>query len=169
MSDEQLASNDGFKRGYAVFAKREQLLKALKLSFLNVLSSEKIPVKTGIEKWVTEYEIYNTENLQKKIDLFMSKYDKETINNSSKEVVDDEGWTVVTRDSRKPGLSRKESVETKLNDKTKKNSKKRELKNFYTFQIRESQMKHIVDLRKKYEEAKNKVKMMKMARKFKPY
>lgn len=71
--------------------------------------------------------------------------------------------------NRNPGLARKESVVNKLNEKIGRGAKKKELKNFYTFQIRENKMKNLAELRKSYEEAKNKVKQMKNIRRFKPY
>ncbi|RYH02449.1 hypothetical protein EON65_47945 [archaeon] len=52
---------------------------------------------------------------------------------------------------------------------TRKNKKDTELKNFYRFQIKEQKMKQLDILRKKFEEDKEKVAKMKDARKFKPY
>lgn len=168
-TDNNFAKNDGFKRAYIVFKTREILLKALKLTYLNVLPSEEIVKKIGVGKWIQDYNdtVKSPEELQKQIDDFMKTYD-EYERSSKTNFVDDEGWTVVTKSSRKPGFSRKESVINKLDDKSMKKMKKKELKNFYTFQIRESHMKNIAELRKNYEEAKNKVRLMKEARKFKP-
>jgi hypothetical protein len=42
---------------------------------------------------------------------------------------------------RKPGFARKESVEKKIMGKEKQRRSKKELQNFYRFQIRESKMK----------------------------
>ncbi|KAG5886095.1 hypothetical protein JTB14_031696 [Gonioctena quinquepunctata] len=170
-SEENHLNKDGFKRGFIVFNKRDNLLKALTLETLRPMSPKERPVKVGLKKWIEEYNssICDSEELQKQIDTFMAKYDKNENKTKKEEVVDDEGWTVVTKGGRKPGLSRKESVENKLNNKISKGSKKKELKNFYTFQIRESKMKNIATLRKNFEEAKNKVSLMKQARKFKPY
>lgn len=169
-SEESIASNDGFKRAYIVFKSRETLLKALKLTHLNLLSTDNV-LKLGIEKWVEEYNdsIKSPEELQQQIDDFMKGFEDTEKSNNKSEVVDDEGWTVVTKGGRNPGISRKESVVNKLDAKSLKKMKKKELKNFYTFQIRESQIKNIAKLRKNYEEAKDKVKLMKASRKFKPY
>lgn len=169
-NEENFAKNDGFRKAYIVFKSRESLLKALKITNLNVLSTTENCLKLGVEKWIEEYNesIKSPEELQKEIDEFMKNYDENEKSNKT-DATDDEGWTVVTKSGRKPGLSRKESVLNNLDAKSIKKMKKKELKNFYTFQIRESQMKNIVQLRKNYEEAKNKVKLMKAARKFKPY
>lgn len=169
-SDDNFTKNDGFRRGYIVFKSREALLKALHLEKLNALSTKENPIKTGIEKWVDEYNesIKNPEELQNEIDEFMKNYD-ENEKSSKADIIDDDGWTVVTKGGRRSGLSRKESVLNSIDSKNAKKMKKKELKNFYTFQIRETQMKNIAELRKNYEEAKNKVKLMKATRKFKPY
>lgn len=169
-NEENIIKNDGFRKAYIVFKSRECLLKALKLTNLNVLSTKSNPLKMGVEKWVEEYNesIKSPELLQKEIDEFMQNYDENEKSNKN-DITDDDGWTVVTKGGRKPGLSRKESVLNNLDAKNSKKLKKKELKNFYTFQIRESQMKNIAELRKNYEEAKNKVKLMKATRKFKPY
>lgn len=52
-------------------------------------------------------------------------------------------------------------------ERTKKNDK--ELTNFYRFQIREQKQKKLFDLRKKFEEDREKVAVMKAGRKFKPF
>lgn len=165
--------NDGFKRAYIVFEKRESLLKVMKLDAINPLSTDTVLLKVGLEKWIEDYNssICNPEELQKEIISYINSYDKEEEKKkaSDKEVVDDEGWTVVTKKGRNPGISRKESVEHKLNEKGQALSQKKQLKNFYTFQIRESKMEHIAALRKSFEEAKNKINVMKKARRFKPY
>lgn len=168
--EDNYTKNDGFKRGYIVFKSREGLLKALNLKKWSVLSTKQNCLNTGIEKWVKEYnESTNTpEQLQNKIDDYMKNYDENEKNNKT-EITDSDGWIVVTKGGRKSGLSRKESVVNNINLKNVKKKMKKELKNFYTFQIRETQMKNIAELRNNYEEAKHKVKLMKAARKFKPY
>lgn len=52
-------------------------------------------------------------------------------------------------------------------DRVKKDEK--ELTNFYKFQIREQKQKKLFDLRKKFEEDREKVAIMKASRKFKPF
>lgn len=165
----ELDEGSGFKVGYIVFAKREGLLKALQK---NNFSCGDLPFKTGIDKWVQEYNnsICNPDMLLSEINSFMTKFEKhEEENKKRNKEVPDEGWTVVTKKGRNPGFSRKESVEIKINEKMKTGAKKKELKNFYTFQIRESKMKNLGALRKNFEEAKKKVAIMKGSRRFKPY
>lgn len=161
----------GFNNGYVVFSKRPELLKCLEGSSISLAN---IPIKTGLSEYVEEYNnsILNPDKLQNEINAYMIKLDKTEQKKRKSEAeteVDDEGWTVVTKKGRNPGLSRKESVTIKLEEKIKEGAKKKELKNFYTFQIRESKMKNVIELRKSYEEAKKKVALMKASRRFKPY
>lgn len=170
-SEDNFTKNDGFKKGFIVFKTRDALIKALNVSKLNVLSTKENSLKIGIEKWIEEYNdsIKSHEELQSEINEFMENFNENGKMHKSNITDDNDGWTVVTKAGRKAGLSRKESVQNNLDVKNIKKTKKKELKNFYTFQIRETQMKNIAELRKNYEEAKNKVKLMKAARKFKPY
>lgn len=161
----------GFKIAFVVFTKRDSLLKALKLE--RVILSKSNNVLVGINKWIHEYNssVYNHEKLNEEVNNFIKQHEKieEKKKQSEKQEVDDEGWTVVTKKGRNPGLSRKESVENKLIQKNKFKSKKKELKNFYTFQLKEQKMKNIIALRKSFQESKEKVNLMKKMRNFKPF
>ncbi|KAJ4920683.1 hypothetical protein JOQ06_016396 [Pogonophryne albipinna] len=48
-------------------------------------------------------------------------------------------------------------------------NKRKELMNFYTWQHRNTQKEHIAELRKKFEEDKQKIALLRVQRKFKPY
>ncbi|XP_044255896.1 ribosomal RNA-processing protein 7 homolog A [Tribolium madens] len=161
----------GFKIAYVVFTKRESLLKALKLERLTLLNSRNVLL--GVSKWIHEYNstVYNHEKLNEEVNNYIKQHEKEEEEkkSSEKQEVDDEGWTVVTKKGRNPGLSRKESVENKLIKKNKIKSKKKELKNFYTFQLKEQKMNNIIALRKSFQESKEKVNLMKKMRNFKPF
>lgn len=166
---------NGFKVAYVVFTKPHSLIKCFKLTSLNPLSTPEKPIICGIQKWVKEYNesIPDPEVLQKEINQFMSEYDKQTEEQKKQEQLageeDEDGWITVTKHGRNPGLSRKEIVEQKIKAKIEKNKKKKELRNFYTFQIRDSKMKHLANLRQKFEEDKKKINALKQARKFKPF
>lgn len=161
--------NDRFKTAYIIFNKNENLKKAIKLETLKCLSTDKHPILTGMSKWVHEYNnsLGNDDELKNRIKQIIEEYDRNESNKKSEINEDDDGWTLVTKNSRNPGLANKESVKNKLNDKRSK--KHKQLKNFYTFQIRESKKNHIANLRKKYEEDKKRVEALKSARKFKPF
>lgn len=170
----QTNSMNGFKVAYIIFKKSSGLTKALNLKDLEPLSTNKHPINVGIDKWKQEYNnsILNHEELQKQVNDFMAAYDrlseKEKLREKEQKE-DDEGWTVVTKKSRNPGISRKETVESKITEKLHKGRKRKELKNFYTFQIRESKMNHIAKLREKFEEDKKRINAFKLSRKFKPF
>ena len=51
----------------------------------------------------------------------------------------------------------------------KKKKQQLELKNFYRFQIRQEKVEKLEELRRKFEEDKQRVAMMKESRKFKPF
>lgn len=164
----------GFKTGYIIFTKTSSLSKALRLKELAPLSTDEHPVFIGLKKYIRDYNnsIVDPVELQQEVNTFMAEYDKqqETEKQQANEQnVDEDGWTVVTKKGRNPGLSRKESVENKITQKLQKIEKKKRLQNFYTFQIRESKMNHIVKLREKFEEDKKRIEAFKRSRKFKPF
>ncbi|XP_066257620.1 ribosomal RNA-processing protein 7 homolog A [Euwallacea similis] len=160
----------GFKTAYVIFSKREGLLKALQATSLQI---RKTQITTGLEKWIKAYNnsVVDSEKLSKEVTSFMQNYDKteHKFKKDSSNKVDDEGWTVVSKKGHKPGIANKESVILKINEKIEKMKQRKELKNYYKFQIKESKMKDLAMLRKNYDEAKKKVQMMKNSRRFKPY
>lgn len=160
----------GFQSGYIVFKKRESLLKALELTHLNPISNESQPVLTGLLKYVQDYNntICNVDELKEKCKKVISDYDLKRSENNDKDQIDDDGWTVVGKKGRNPGLALKESVDTKLKEKIKKKEKKI-LKNFYPHQIRESKQNYITALREKYQADKKRIEVMKHSRTFRPY
>ncbi|XP_078701188.1 ribosomal RNA-processing protein 7 homolog A-like isoform X2 [Branchiostoma floridae x Branchiostoma belcheri] len=167
-----------FKVAYVVFEKPSGLRKAagLKLSEPFVLSTRDQPVVTGMKKWCQKYtqDRPDVAELQSELDSYMADYDKRKQEELEKEKAqgeepDEEGWITVTRHGRTPGAPRTEAMEKKALKREKKKRSRRELMNFYTFQIRESKREHIAQLRKKFEEDKDKIAAMKANRRFRPY
>uniref|UniRef100_A0A1B6D7Q1 RRM domain-containing protein n=1 Tax=Clastoptera arizonana TaxID=38151 RepID=A0A1B6D7Q1_9HEMI len=167
----------GFKVGYIVFESPLGVQNVLNLDSGNplVLSTDERPLVTGFKKYCQEYNqsILDPKNLQAEIDSFMVKYDKKEDERLQKEKEDgepdDEGWVTVTRKGRNPGFARKESVEKRILGKEKKRTAKKQLLNFYRFQIKESKMNNLISLREKFEEDKKKIAVLKQTRKFKPF
>uniref|UniRef100_A0A6M2DKG1 Hipothetical protein n=1 Tax=Xenopsylla cheopis TaxID=163159 RepID=A0A6M2DKG1_XENCH len=165
----------GFKVAYIVYKSVMALQKCLTLRQLPPLSIKEAPVNCGIKHWIEQYNnsIIDENIMQVEIDKFMKIYDQEENkklqHEKSLQEADDEGWVTVTKHGRKPGFARKESVENKILQKDKAGKKRKELLNFYTFQIRESKMKHLVSLRQKFEEDKKRIALLKQSRKFKPF
>ncbi|XP_071948005.1 ribosomal RNA-processing protein 7 homolog A-like isoform X2 [Antedon mediterranea] len=168
----------GFHVAYVTYEDADSIerLKKKKIKDPKVLSTSKSHIATGLEKWCNEYrnERPDVDLLQKEIDEFMLAYDKdnkkkEEKRKKSEEEPDDEGWITVSRKGPKPGVARTEKNQTRTLIKESQKRKRKELSNFYTFQMRETKREHIAELRKKFEEDKRKIAEMKVARKFKPY
>ncbi|XP_067009215.2 ribosomal RNA-processing protein 7 homolog A [Anabrus simplex] len=167
----------GYKVAYVVFKTPKGLQSALKweTNVPLILSTEESPIVTGLKKWYEEYNsrIVDPNSMQKEIDMFMEKFDAEERKKAQQEKEameeDNEGWVTVTKKGRKPGLARKESVRKRIMSREKLKRSQKELHNFYTFQIRESKMKHLVNLRQKFEEDKKRIDHLKQSRRFRPY
>ncbi|CAL4065728.1 unnamed protein product [Meganyctiphanes norvegica] len=161
----------GFKVAYVVFSHAQGVKKAMKeeLSTVLVLSSSEKPVLTGMKKWCKEYKnsFVDEEELSVEISSVISDYDaqKSKDKKSNDGEPDDDGWvTVQQQKKKKPQLEKVDNLKNK-----KKKKKKKQLVNFYAFQKRDSNMEHLAQLRKKFEEDKKRISMMKATRKFKPY
>ncbi|XP_022915757.1 ribosomal RNA-processing protein 7 homolog A [Onthophagus taurus] len=155
----------GFKVAFVVFENWADLTKALSLKQLPPLTNKN---ELGLLSWIQEYNssIVNRKKLEEKCKMIISKYDKEQLKSGkNKQVVDDEGWTVVTGKGKKAGVARTESGQNKLSEKLKRKG----VKDFYTFQIKEKKMEKIVELRKKMEENKKRLEAIRSQRKFKPF
>ena len=103
-------------------------------------------------------------SIEAQVTDFMTDFDKRKEENEQHkqglQKPDEDGWITVTRKNPKP-------VQAKRHRQKKK---KKELLNFYRFQLRESKLRqHIAELHQKFEEDKQKVAEMKSKRKFRPY
>lgn len=166
-------NENGFKSATITFQKPTDAYKVLKLKELNHLIKQDI-LTLGIQKWIKEYndKIKNQEYLHDRIKKEIEQYDHDEHIKKMKEKSNDadgEGWTLVTKRGRNPGLSRKEAVEVKLKTKIAIKRKRKELQNFYRFQIKESKMQHLINLKKQLEQDKKKISALKQNRRFKPY
>ncbi|XP_062577426.1 ribosomal RNA-processing protein 7 homolog A-like [Saccostrea cucullata] len=168
----------GFKVAYIVFKKPSSVQKVRSHPYDRILtlSDEEVPILTGIKEWQKEYRDNecNTQELQSEIDSYMEAYDEEQEREKrlaleQEGVPDDEGWVKVTRHGKNKGAPRTETMEKKVTAKDKRRQTEKELKNFYAFQMRESKRDSIAELRKKFEEDKQRISLMKASRKFRPY
>ncbi|XP_004071853.1 ribosomal RNA-processing protein 7 homolog A [Oryzias latipes] len=175
------AEKQGFKVGYIVFKNSSSLqaVKSYPFDAPLVVSTEQRPVKTGVQKWIQQYSesFIQPEKLQQKVDNFMQSYDerKEKEAEQKKEEAErqqeeEEGWVKVTR-GHKGAKARphSEAANEKTLQKEKRKKRRKELLNFYTWQHRNTQKEHIAELRKKFEEDKQKIALLRAQRKFKPY
>lgn len=98
-----------------------------------------------------------------------SSVQEETKAKEEEGVPDEEGWVKVTRRGRRPVLPRTEAASLRVLEKEKRKRARKELLNFYAWQHRETKMEHLAQLRKKFEEDKQRIELMRAQRKFRPY
>eukprot|EP00099_Drosophila_melanogaster_P017997 NP_608981.1 uncharacterized protein Dmel_CG9107, isoform B [Drosophila melanogaster] len=165
-----------FKVAYIVFEKNSSIGKALALKSIDLFnSSGECIVKTGMELWHEEYDcnyLLDAQKTKLQISKYMAGYDKReraAAQAAKTGEADADGWVTVGKEGRNAGFEQKASVIGRLEEKVAKGNKTKELKNFYTFQIRESKMQNIVEMRKKFEEEKRKIGLLKQSRRFKPF
>ncbi|CAL8273972.1 unnamed protein product [Lota lota] len=171
----------GFKVAYIVFqkAKSIKLAKSHPHNVPLLVSTEKRPVSTGLQKWAQQYRntIILPEKLQETVDAFMCDYDlrkeekaKEQEKEAEEQKEDEEGWVKVTRGNKgTKARPHSEAANQKALQKEIRKKKRKELMNFYTWQHRNTQKEHIADLRKKFEEDKQRISLLRAQRKFRPY
>lgn len=118
------------------------------------------------------------QDLIDEVNNFMKAYneaeERERMSRKSKEgYVDEDGFTLVTGDSRggsKASIAaRAAETQERLKKELEKRNKKREMPDFYRFQIREKKKRATNDLLKKFNEDKAKIMEMREKNKFKPY
>jgi ribosomal RNA-processing protein 7 len=135
----------------------------------------------GLKKWLGAYKKQtqiNMANLQKEVDQWMFDYEKtkeEERMRTEQMETDDDGWTTVTtkkksRREAKPGrIGAANMSQEQLAAAFKAKESNRHKQDFYRFQTRENKVNKLVQLRKKFEEDKQRIAKMKEGRKFKPY
>ncbi|XP_028268254.1 ribosomal RNA-processing protein 7 homolog A [Parambassis ranga] len=177
----QPADKQGFKVGYIVFQKSSTVaaVKSHPHHVPLVVCTERRPVKTGVQKWIQQYSdsFILPQKLQETVDSFMEDYDKrkeEEAERQRKEAEqqqeDEEGWVKVTRGHKgAKARPRSEAANQRTLRKEMRKKKRKELLNFYTWQHRNTQKEHIAELRKKFEEDKQRIALLRAQRKFRPY
>nr|XP_050867088.1 ribosomal RNA-processing protein 7 homolog A isoform X2 [Vespula vulgaris] len=145
----------GFKTAYIVFNNESSLEKALKLpnDYVICLSTEQETYLTGLAS-MFNYQIADRIAKEK----------------AAKDMEQD-GWVTITSRKKRGQFapSRKESTISKIQNKEEQKNQKKQLLNFYTFQIRESKKQHLAELRKKFELDKKRLQELKKKRTFKPF
>ncbi|XP_078093684.1 ribosomal RNA-processing protein 7 homolog A isoform X2 [Mustelus asterias] len=171
-------SAQGFRVAYVVFKSSAGVKAAVSWKRREpwVLSTSQHPIKTGLQKWMQDYcsRIVNPGELQTEVDEFMKEHDQkvaelEALEEAEDGVPDEDGWVKVTRKGRRPGIPRTEVANLRLLQREKRRRAQKELLNFYSWQHRETKREHIAQLRKKFEEDKQKIALLRAERKFKPY
>ncbi|KAF8929801.1 ribosomal RNA-processing protein 7-domain-containing protein [Dissophora ornata] len=175
-------------QAFVVFLEEQELTKALnmkrkKRSWINT-GSDATPADVarlsslGVAKWINDYHRMRSDHatLQIKVDDYMEKFERSEYEAQQAalarlNVMDDDGFTLVTRAGSKghntDGVIKIQAV--KAEDVKNIKPKKKELQDFYRFQMREAKRDKLVDLRRKFEEDKIRIEALKVNRRFKPY
>ncbi|KAK0046129.1 ribosomal RNA-processing protein 7 A [Biomphalaria pfeifferi] len=162
---------------YVVFKKPTGVRNACSFSFdtVHFICDQETPLRTGLRGYIEDYRnIPDVTAMEKESEKFMDDYFKTKDEEDKKEKEkagqpDEEGFIKVMRHGKNKGGKRTEDNQKKGHEHIRKRNKKNELKDFYSFQFRETKRKHILELQAKFEEDKKRVKEMRQARKFRPY
>lgn len=162
-----------FKCAWIVFKASRSVRAALKEQEVHLFEFDRTILKTGLDKWMDEYtsQIPIESELEAEVSDYMKVFEDAELKEKEDEKkmeTDEDGWTIVKKSGKNAGFQQKESIISKIEDKVAAKKSKKELSNFYTFQIRDSKQRHIVSMRKRFEMDKRKVEQMKRERKFKP-
>lgn len=151
---------------YAEAASIEKLTKAANMKKPKPMYANTVenPVITGYPLFCAEYNqsFPDIKKLQAEINEFMANFDEQKTEEQMKA---DDGWQVA---GKKKFVRLTEAEQNEMKKKVAKKRKRDQQLNFYSFQIRESKKNKIVEMRKKFEEDKQKINRMKQERKFKP-
>jgi len=177
-------TGNGYKFAYIVYQRsssvRECIYSLDESEKVKIASESKNPILTGVNKWNSQYNSkigVGRQEILKEVESFMSSYDAARAVQVKKveedAEPDDDGWTTVTKLSKKKLSKRlKEeeySVEKRGKKGRRKKKKKTDLQNFYAHQIKNEKIEQIRELRQKFEQDKLKITKMKADRKFKPF
>lgn len=128
-------------------------------------------VPGGMRRWLEEYKAQRPDpaGLQTQVDRFMEAFDRrvdaERRAARSGPVVDEDGFTLITRTR---GAKRAAPAATVVQQK-KRAKEERDVVDFYRFQRRERKREELATLRRQFEEDKLKIARMREQRKFKPF
>jgi ribosomal RNA-processing protein 7 len=134
----------------------------------------------GIPKWIKEYRdrfSIDLNQLEQTSRQFLARHDLKSneqseTNKSSNDNDDDAGWTVVSRSLKKTRQRMIPSTAKTLNRlraKHKYSNQKKELVNFYKFQMTDKKIDQLEQLKMKFELDKQRIQQMRQQRKFKPF
>uniref|UniRef100_A0A0R3RFK7 RRP7 domain-containing protein n=1 Tax=Elaeophora elaphi TaxID=1147741 RepID=A0A0R3RFK7_9BILA len=177
-------ANDNITDGFYTAAARLKTESAVEQALQNC---EKIPflclsnmdiglAKNGAAKSCDEYRksFKTIAQLKESVDSYIEKHDAKVKEEKQKakrmaNVPDEDGWITVTKSHYKP-VPRAIVVKNK-EDLIKLSKKKKRVEDsiaFYSFQLKQSKLKHLEELRRKFAEDKKKLAIAKATRKFRP-
>jgi ribosomal RNA-processing protein 7 len=120
-----------------------------------------------LRRWVQEQRALSVDpsELQLSVDAYMSHFDERTEEEKRRQAtrqVDEDGFELVTYKRKARDLGPEKSAEPEK-------KKKKELTDFYKFQVRDKRREELASLRRRFDADKNRVAEMKIQRKFKPF
>uniref|UniRef100_A0A915Q701 Ribosomal RNA-processing protein 7 C-terminal domain-containing protein n=1 Tax=Setaria digitata TaxID=48799 RepID=A0A915Q701_9BILA len=171
---------EGFYTASARFktenAVEQALLRCEEIQCLCLSSMDIELAQNGAAKSCSEYRnsFKTVTELQENVDSYIEKHDAKILEQKCKakkmaNVPDEDGWITVTKSHYKP-VPRAIVVKNK-DDLLKLSKKKKRVEEniaFYSFQLKQSKLKHLEELRRKFSEDKKKLAVAKAARKFRP-
>lgn len=165
-----------FKSAFVVFRSTKALRAAANdVTEVRLYRDNKTILDTGLLKWTRTYlaALPDEAAIEAEVNDYMVAFERtedeqRAVERAQPAEVDEDGWQIVKK-GRGAGFEQKESTLKRLEDKIETGKQKKELQNFYTFQIRDSKKQHVVGLRKRFEEDKRKIETMKKQRHFRPY
>lgn len=127
------------------------------------------PAPQGIQKWLDEHQkrYEDPGTLQEEVDKAIADYEaaeekRRKQRDLARTTTDEEGWTTVAYGRRRGEVEGEDGEH-------KKKKKDQQMLNFYRWQQREARRDQIAELRRKFEEDKQKIALMRQTRKFRPY
>jgi ribosomal RNA-processing protein 7 len=179
-NDGDAAIGRGFRYGYVVYERPSSMHNAMQKMDLKtpkaLYDDEKKP-EVGVEKWRQEYNdaiVSDLAALMADIETRVAAADrvKEAVVEAEEKAgeEDDDGWVTVSRTSNKKGKVGKisDKAQSKVKAREARKRKRKELDNFYKYQVKESKLARMDELKEKFEEDKKRQLVMKQDRKFRP-
>ncbi|OXA41721.1 ribosomal RNA-processing protein 7 homolog A isoform X2 [Folsomia candida] len=165
---------DGYKVAYVVFSDIRSVKELIQIKTNEIepllLNGE---IHAGMRKWIDDYnsQIIDPAVLEEDVKQYMIEFEKQEIRRKAAEKQasepDDEGWVTVTSQGKRAGTKRTESTQEKL--KAKKRRMEKAVLNITPAQIKATKAKQLEELKKKFDEDKQKIALLKQQRKFKPF
>ncbi|KAF0032402.1 hypothetical protein F2P81_014692 [Scophthalmus maximus] len=167
------AEKKGFKVGYVVFQSASSLAaaKSHPHDVPLVVCTEGRPVRTGVQSEFTSLSLLHLHETSTRVLFFiLSQAEERQKKEAEQQEEDDEGWVKVTRGHNgAKARPHSEAANRRTLQKEIRKKKRKELINFYTWQHKNTQKEHIAELRKKFEEDKQRIALLRAQRKFRPY
>ncbi|CAF3315581.1 unnamed protein product [Rotaria socialis] len=157
----------------------------MKISKTRKKTEKSVPTSShGISKWIKEYRdrfAIDIDQLEQASRQYLAQNEvnsdeqsEKNNNNGLSDNNDDDngGWTVVSRSLKKTRQRMIPSTDKTLNRlraKLKRSNEKKELVNFYKFQMTDKKIDQLDQLKMKFELDKQRITQMRQQRKFKPF